>query len=58
MAEIIYLHKQRSGPKPKERSFVPMGRDATILMFTGVRYERQKTSDRVRKPRSKRVTSR
>ena len=40
MADIIHLHKRAGGAKPKQRSFEPLDQDATILMFTGVRYER------------------
>lgn len=61
MAEIIHLHKQEEGLKPRERSFVAIGSGAEILMFTGVRYERdisdQTTEGSVAKPHGKRLTS-
>lgn len=61
MAEIIHLHKQKEGLRPKVRSFVAVSGGAEILMFTGVRYERD-ISDHtpestVAKPRGKRLTS-
>ncbi len=58
MAQIIYLHKQRPGPKAKPRSFMPTGREATILMYTGVRYERAKPDTNVAKSGGKRITGR
>jgi hypothetical protein len=58
MAEIIHLHKGRNTLRPKERSFVQAGRDATILMFTGVRYERGKPGSRVAKTGGKRIRGR
>lgn len=67
MAEIIHLHKQKEGLKPRERTFVAVGGGAEILMFTGVRYERDISDltpethtpeSTVSKPRGKRITSR
>lgn len=58
MAEIIHLHKRTKGPKPKERSFVSVEGEATILMFTGVRYERQTPVNPVDKAHGKRITGR
>lgn len=61
MAEIIHLHRQKEGLKPKERSFIAVGDGAEILMFTGVRYERDisdNTPDStVANPHGKRLTS-
>ena len=56
MAEIIHMHKAKKRPRP--RTFVQAGDGATILMFTGVRYERSKPENRVRKSSGKRVTGR
>lgn len=58
MAEIIHLHKQTKGRKPRERSFEAVAGDAKILLFTGVRYERAAPGNPVTKPRGKRITSR
>jgi|GEM_PF-1391708 len=61
MAEIIHLHKQKEGLTPKERTFVAVGGGAKILMFTGVRYERDipdhTPESKVTKPHGKRLTS-
>lgn len=58
MAEIIHLQKQRKGLRPKERSFEAVEGEASILMFTGVRYERTITDNNVAKPNDKRITGR
>ena len=58
MAEIIQLHKAKNGLRPRLRTFVPTGGVATILMFTGVRYERGKPGSRVGKTSGKRARGR
>ncbi|MCR9139038.1 MAG: hypothetical protein NXI27_23755 [Alphaproteobacteria bacterium] len=58
MAEIIHLHKQARGRKPRERSFEAVAGEAKILLFTGVRYERAAPGTPVTKRGGKRITSR
>ena len=53
MAEIIHLHKAAQGRR-KERTFIPTGRNATVLFFTGVRYERDKPEKPVGKESQRR----
>ncbi len=57
MANVIHLHKAAKGRR-KERTFVPIGSGATILLFTGVRYERDKSEKPAGKEPDRRIKGR